>query len=608
MSDELLKYYNRELAYLRHMGSEFAERHPKIAGNLKISGEHIEDPHVSRLLEGVALLTAQIRQKLDDSFPELTEALVGKLFPDYHAPIPSSSIIKLTTENMTDNGLTIPSGTKVESIADGYKNCLFKTCYDTKLWPAEISLAKFRGAPFEAPKPAFDAAALSVLKLRLSSNYSDIKLKDIGIDRLRLYLNGQPQLSYELYQLLNQSLVGIALSSVSSLKPITYLSPKHIAPVGFESNQKVVPYGDKSFDGYRLLVEYFVCPEKFLFVDLNELQPDWFGDESEVDIYLYFDRDSEVLVKQLTAQNVLLGCVPIVNTFDTELEPIRLNPAYFEHKLVARNQDTNSSEIISIRHVEAYDQHDSQVDVSPFYGSACHDESSALYWSLRREVTNGSEEGGEQGTDSFLSMVSSTAKPIELDRQERWLVNVSATCSNRNLPSQLPTRKEQLTLLISSYQDLLKTNTRCLKSFSKPVRPKMFESSRWQLVSQLSLNHFANDPDGTMLKTVLQLYDFTHAPQTKVLVESIRKIELRSATARVRQSGRVGICQGNEMVVEFSGRDVSGSQLFFFGQVLAHFLAQYVVVNSFCRLTITLTGAHEPVHCWPAMSGTQELL
>lgn len=47
MSDEILKYYNRELAFIRHMGADFAKRYPKVAGRLRLGDEHVEDPHVS---------------------------------------------------------------------------------------------------------------------------------------------------------------------------------------------------------------------------------------------------------------------------------------------------------------------------------------------------------------------------------------------------------------------------------------------------------------------------------------------------------------------------------------------------------------------------------
>ena len=69
MADELLPYYEKELAYLRQLGAEFAKEHPKIAGRLSINSDTIEDPHVSRLIEGFAFLNARIQHKLDDDFP-----------------------------------------------------------------------------------------------------------------------------------------------------------------------------------------------------------------------------------------------------------------------------------------------------------------------------------------------------------------------------------------------------------------------------------------------------------------------------------------------------------------------------------------------------------
>ncbi|HUT09706.1 MAG TPA: type VI secretion system baseplate subunit TssF [Thermoguttaceae bacterium] len=54
MSDELLPYYNRELAFIRRLGAEFAEAHPKIAGRLCLGPDAAEDPHVERLIEAFA--------------------------------------------------------------------------------------------------------------------------------------------------------------------------------------------------------------------------------------------------------------------------------------------------------------------------------------------------------------------------------------------------------------------------------------------------------------------------------------------------------------------------------------------------------------------------
>ena len=59
MSDALLPYYNRELDAIRRLAAEFALSHPKIAGRLRLSPDSVDDPHVARLLEGVAFLAAR---------------------------------------------------------------------------------------------------------------------------------------------------------------------------------------------------------------------------------------------------------------------------------------------------------------------------------------------------------------------------------------------------------------------------------------------------------------------------------------------------------------------------------------------------------------------
>ncbi len=98
MIDELLTYYNAELAYLREMGAEFAEKYPKVAARLLLEADKCEDPHVERLLEGVAFLTARIRHKIDDEFPEITDALLGVLYPHYQRPLPSMTIVQFVLQ------------------------------------------------------------------------------------------------------------------------------------------------------------------------------------------------------------------------------------------------------------------------------------------------------------------------------------------------------------------------------------------------------------------------------------------------------------------------------------------------------------------------------
>ena len=92
MTDKLLPYYNNELQYLRNMAEEFSKLYPSIAGNLRVSGDAFDDPHISRLMEAVAFLNARTAFKLDDEFPELIDTLLNIIYPHYLSPFPSFSI------------------------------------------------------------------------------------------------------------------------------------------------------------------------------------------------------------------------------------------------------------------------------------------------------------------------------------------------------------------------------------------------------------------------------------------------------------------------------------------------------------------------------------
>src|ERR1700744_4753512 len=115
MSDALLPYYDRELNAIRALAREFAAAHPKVAGRLRLSEDTADDPHVERLLEGVAFLAARVHHRLDDEFPELTDALLGVLYPHYLAPIPSAAIVRFQMQPELTLPLRLDSGLMIET-------------------------------------------------------------------------------------------------------------------------------------------------------------------------------------------------------------------------------------------------------------------------------------------------------------------------------------------------------------------------------------------------------------------------------------------------------------------------------------------------------------
>ena len=146
MSDELLPYYNRELAFIRKMGAEFAAAHPKIAGRLRLDQDSAKDPHVDRMIEAFAYLNARTRHKLEDEFPEVSESLLSVLYPHYLAPIPSCSIVQFALDRQQgelSSGYHIRRGSSVETDPIDGQPCRFRTAYDATLWPITQTLRRY---------------------------------------------------------------------------------------------------------------------------------------------------------------------------------------------------------------------------------------------------------------------------------------------------------------------------------------------------------------------------------------------------------------------------------------------------------------------------------
>ncbi|HWS71408.1 MAG TPA: type VI secretion system baseplate subunit TssF, partial [Thermoanaerobaculia bacterium] len=81
--EELLSRYLEEIKYLRSMGARFKKRHGNVAGRLELDGNLSPDPHVERLIESFAFLTARIQNDLASDFPEIAAELLQTLYPHY---------------------------------------------------------------------------------------------------------------------------------------------------------------------------------------------------------------------------------------------------------------------------------------------------------------------------------------------------------------------------------------------------------------------------------------------------------------------------------------------------------------------------------------------
>ncbi|MGE0823943.1 MAG: type VI secretion system baseplate subunit TssF [Candidatus Binatia bacterium] len=602
--DPLLTYYERELSFLRQMGAEFAAKYPKIAGRLLLEADKCEDPHVERLIQSFAFLAARVHHKLDDEFPELTEALLHVLYPHYLAPLPSMSIVQFVLDReqgKITSGYPIAKDAMLYSQPVNGAPCRFRTCYPVTLWPIEVASAQFEAPDRVSPAPKAAAA----LRLELRS-FPGTSFSQLQIEHLRFFLQGESQLVFPLYELLFNNTCQVQfrpLGEQKGAKPII-LPPRCLRAVGFGSDEGMLPYTPRSFLGYRLLQEYFALPEKFLFFDLCELNQavrNKFRDGVEV---LFFFDTSPRLEQPISADTFRLGCTPVVNLFQQIAEPIRVTHAETEYRVIPDVGRQTSTEVYAVDSVLSTSPHlPEPVVFEPFYSfkHAADREQQHAFWYATRRL---SPRKGDAGTEVYLSLVDLNFRPT-LPALETLTVHV--TCTNRDLSGKLPFGGDRADFELEGAAPI--SRIRCLKKPTETVRPSLRRGVQWRLISHLSLNYLSICEGGKeALQEILKLYDFAESSVIRQQIAGITDVSSRRVVGRPASMPWNGFCRGMEVKITFDEEKYVGSGVFLFASVLEKFLGLYGSLNSFTQLVATTKQREEPLKRWPPRAGEQILL
>ncbi|GGF57711.1 type VI secretion system protein ImpG [Azorhizobium oxalatiphilum] len=607
MSDHLLPYYNRELLYLRQMAKEFAARHPKIAGNLRMSGDGIDDPHVARLAEGVAFLNARINHKLDDEFPELVNTLLDILYPHYLAPIPSMATVQFKPKAEVTTPQTIPVNTELDSEPVEGETCRFRTRYPVTLWPITVADASLKGRPLVAPSNARTAGAFSCLKLTLRCTAPDTTFSSLQPESLRFFLRGQPSHVYALHELLFNNTMAIAIADNAADPNPVFVKPEAVSPVGFGPEEVILPYAPQSQPAYRTLTEFFIFPDKFLYFDVDLSTKVLGAAGTELSVFFYFNRSDPALERAITKDFFALGCTPIVNLFRQRSEPVLVGQNRLEYRVIPDARRPEALEVHSLTSVIATDAEGKRKSISPFYArrpSQAQDH--AGYWATARRRS----EGRLSGTEVFLSFSEIDPAFASTD----IVVAAETLCLNRDLPAKLPYGGGHPVLTPVQVAAAI-GEVSCISPLTHTIRIPDGDARNWRLISHLMLNHLSLVGEGGLeaLQETLMLYDFRGSPETRLMIEGITALSARRGTARApKRPGDVAwgdaICQGIDLVAEFNPANFSGSSLFLFAMVLDQFFGLHASINSFTRLTATVKGQPGSLRTWPARAGYRPLL
>lgn len=583
-------YFRDELAFLRLQGREFADSYPELT---RFLSEQNTDPDVERLLEGFAFLTGNLRAKIEDEFPELTHGLLNMLWPNYLRPVPSMTIMQFSViPGAIAQPALVKQGCQLDSLPIDDVTCHFQTCHDAWVYPAEMREVT-----------AQSGNDLSTISLDIAL-HAPLLLSELQLDKLRFFLGGDSYTAYELYFWLANQLSHIELEIDGKR---FRQEARALKSVGFERDDALLPYPNNVYSGYRILQEYFCFPESFLFFELSGGEwPKQPLPVSEFKIHFCFDRPLPAELK-IRPDSFMLNCVPAINLFQHDSEPVNLNGRQAEYPLKASYRYADSFEIFSVDQVEGWVEGNlgrsrgTPRIYQPFEGFQHQIERAkqrlALYYRVRvRESVSG------DGFEHSLSFVrGDETTTVDLDES----ISVTLTCTNRSRAARLkvgsicvPTGSSPS---FATFRNLIRP--------TRPLRPALDGSLHWTLISNLSLNYVSLLRRDALVQ-VLRTYDFPalHDKQaeqaSRKRLAGIEEIETKPVDRLVRGMPVRGLKSVLSIRQSAFG---SEGELYLFSTVLAHFFSLYASVNAFHLLEVVNLDNKERYQ-WPVQIGQHSLM
>ena len=624
MDRVFLEYYEEELTHIRALASEFAGMHPSIARNLSLDTIPCPDPFVERLLDGVAYLAARTRQKVDAESSRFARSVLENFYPDLIAPAPATAMALLKPGQQVQTmlaGHLVKRGTRlVSSVRPGVPTrCIYTTAQDVTLWPLAISsvsysqdrsaLAAAGIAPIEG---ASGSAALSVIVNRTGKG----KLSELSLDCLDLHF-GDKSKAPLLFDTLFGACAAVGARPEGRDNILSALPDPEM--VGICDDEALMPRTRQTFEGYRLLREYFMAPERFHYVRVRSLKTVVRRCGSGLELVFLLRRPVPELAN-ITTKDFELFVTPIINLFERSCNVIELDTRRTRQVLHADRTRPRDFEIYRTIGVEDADAEGPDAEIPALFSLGQNRGNGWVYFAERRprrpgedELRQGQTRTSYTGDDVFLTL-SRPAKSTAARQLKR--IEVTALCTNRDLPilDDTPSLSLESGDPVETVQ-LLGALRPPWPSIPATLPAGAVEGSRadelaWRLIAQLSLNFLSLAEEGRgvdPLHALLELYAHRGDPSLSRHVRAIARVEARPVIERLAIAGPMCFARGTEVTLHIDQSVLAGHSTLLLPALLSKLFARYSAINAFVRTRTRIIQKQEDV-LWPIAPGNRFLI
>lgn len=555
-------HYAEHSAFLQQASRLLARTDPQIAHGLAKTSR---DPDVDRLLEGIAFISSKIDEKRVVGVDEICQLMMATLFPHYLCPVPATTIVSFDSQ-MEREPQRIPRGTELLSTPVAGTRCRFRTSQDVDVHGIVLDQVSWQRQ-----------GAGSVLALRFSA--PAWVRSEPQVDRVRLHLHGEPLVTRTVYHALMARLDEVVLLDEEQ-RPLD-AGRVRLRPVGYSEDEALLDFPLGSFEGFRVLQEYFVLPEKFLFIDVEGLWESLRRAHSGQAVSQFTLRfrvgDDQGLA--VTKQHVRLACAPAVNLFSHTADPIRVDPGRVDYRVRPAGPHLHY-ELYRIEQVTGrgpqgntdyavFPELTGQIDSQPFVSA--------------RRKRNGDE------VDTYLDLHDTGISPART-------LSIDLVCSNGKLPAALNPGDIDEVEGLESWRGAC-TN---LLAPTQPVPIPVGAELRQRLLLHLTLCK-SDLTDVDALRSVLGLYDL-HATGDSVAAANLRRLQQSIVDTRTETLTRQH--QGRPIRGRLWHVTVNDSLLsvpyesYLVGCVLDEYAAAQTPLNWFSQLYLHRYESKE-VHAWP---------
>jgi type VI secretion system protein ImpG len=397
-----------------------------------------------------------------------------------------------------------------------------------------------------------------------------------------------------LHEFLTRRVAAVRITAGDNAASCDVDAARAVSPCGLSDAESIVPRSSRAFSGYSLLLEYFVYPEKFLFVDLHGFEGLPFMEKSPkaFTYSITFDRDFTP-DKPFSKENFRLFCSPAANIFKKDAEPVSVSGLETEYRVIADANYPSSfhcHSIVSVEGIErATGKRSTYESLYAFnIGGALRQRTFATQYRY--------SPGGRR--DLYIMLGGHRLGGAGDIREEN--LSIEAWCTNGIVPRE-EIREGGITNPGTGFPDYVS-----FANITRPTLPAMppkNDDYLWMCISHLGSTYTTlSSPDS--LKALLHLYDWSNAEARARRIEAITDVSSKPLERIVNGSALRGV-EFTVSLVESQFLDIGDVHLF--GQVLKEFLSQYVSVNTFLDLVFVLKPSGDTIR-WESLGGKKWLI